>query len=141
MVLQPFFAEPGGKWLMAREKRPEGTEGSAYPFTMKGETFVPAAAPVVRRGEPAPLILIAFNFGDHVLDVTGRVLSPDGEELSAARFEDLERSAEVKQIDRFMSKLTLDALEPGEYRLEVTLTDEVTGQKASSWSRFEVEGP
>jgi len=68
VLLPPFFVEPPARWFMVREKPPEELESEwlVYPFTIDGEPFVPAEAPVHGRDEEIEpcLDLLDPSWGD-----------------------------------------------------------------------------
>jgi hypothetical protein len=59
-LLQPFFPEPFGRWMIVREVLSPGEPQAAYPFMMGEAPFVPAARPRIGRGG-AQVVVAGYN--------------------------------------------------------------------------------
>jgi hypothetical protein len=128
-LLPPFFLAQPGDWLMLREKTPEGgAESTVYPFTLKGEPFVPAALPRLERGKKSQLCLVAYQFGKGDLALTARVKTKDGQSHDSGRL-DLQERTETgfEGLEKILATFDPETLETGEYTLEVTLENTRTG--------------
>lgn len=132
-LLPPFFLE-SSDWLMLREPAPaapaaDGADGGdgadsarVYPFTVKGRAFVPAALPRLTRGQKSPFVLVAYGFAKTPLALEARVLDKTGLEKTAGQVELEERTATGSEgFDKLLARFDPQALEPGEYILEITL--------------------
>jgi len=137
-LLPPFFPEPGGKWLMAREAPREGTaQNVPYPFMQDQQPYIPASKPVLTPGQEAPLSLVAYNLGSGDIKAQAKVLSADGKEMGTGDLKLL--GSESGSPSRLKASFRPPALQPGEYRLQVTLQDP-SGATHSSSTAFSVGG-
>ncbi|HKH46632.1 MAG TPA: VWA domain-containing protein [Thermoanaerobaculia bacterium] len=137
-LLPPFFPEAPGKWLMAREAPREGqTQNVDYPFMQDKQPYIPASKPVLTPGQEAPLSLVAYNLGSGDIKAQAKVLSLDGKELGAGDLKLL--GSEAGSPSRLKASFRPPALQPGEYRLRVTLVDP-SGATHSSTTAFSVGG-
>jgi VWFA-related protein len=144
-VLPPFFPEASGRWLMVRgSPRADAPERVMdYPFAIAGESFIPAALPVVASGAEARFAVVAYNFGDSArpaaLRVSCAIVEPDGRsvpvELKSAKASVTERGGGQKQMFSFSTA----GLPRGRYALKVVVTDPATHASAESASSFDVE--
>jgi VWFA-related protein len=137
-LLPPFFPETPGRWLMAREAPREGTaQNVPYPFMQDQQPYVPASRPTLVSGQESPVSLVAYNLGAGDLKAQARVLSVDGKEMGTGDLKLLGREAGTP--DRLKATFRPPALQPGEYRLQVTLVD-ASGATHTSTTQFEVGG-
>ena len=141
VLLPPFFVEPAQRWFMVREKPPEEVdqEWIVYPFTIEGEPFVPAVAPVLREDEEIELCLIAYNLGVEDPTLTGRVLTPGGIEIAGGELT-LTDHIIVTQggVDKMIARFSPRGLGPGTYDLRFELLDPSWGQPALQQVSFTV---
>ena len=80
VLLPPFFPEPAGRWLMAREAKVR--EGEVpYPFISRKEPYVPASLPVLVPEQAVPLSLIGYGLGSGRLTAQAMVMTADGKEV------------------------------------------------------------
>ncbi|HYU36159.1 MAG TPA: VWA domain-containing protein [Thermoanaerobaculia bacterium] len=137
-LLPPFFPETPGKWLMAREAPREGQDQNVpYPFMQDQQPYIPASKPVLTPGQEASLSLVAYNLGAGAVKAQAKVLSPDGREVSGGELKLL--GSEGGSPARLKASFRPPALQPGDYRLQVTLVDP-SGATHSSWTAFTVAG-
>lgn len=137
-LLPPFFPESPGKWLMAREAPREGqAQNVPYPFMQDQQPYIPASKPVLTPGQEAPLSLVAYNLGSGDIKAQAKVLSLDGKEMGAGDLKLL--GSEAGSPARLKASFRPPALQPGEYRLQVTLLDP-SGATHSSSTEFVVGG-
>jgi VWFA-related protein len=137
-LLPPFFPEPGNKWLMAREAPREGTaQNVPYPFMQDQQPYIPASKPVLTPGQDAPLSLVAYNLGSGDVKAQAKVLSMDGKDMGAGDLKLL--GSESGSPSRLKASFRPPALQPGDYRLQVTLVDP-SGATHSSTTAFSVGG-
>ncbi|HUP61388.1 MAG TPA: VWA domain-containing protein [Thermoanaerobaculia bacterium] len=59
-VLQPFFFEEPGEWVMVKGGSNDRSK-APYPFVLNGESFIPAAKATLRRGEPRLFTVWVYN--------------------------------------------------------------------------------
>lgn len=139
-LLPPFFHDRPGRWLMVRESLAGGRQGTVvYPFTVKGEPYVPAARAELRVGEPAQLCLVAYNLGEAALEVEGSVLDASGRPAPAGQLVAVERSVTgISGLDKFVATLDPAGLAAGEYTLRVALVDPISGTRMDSAADFTV---
>jgi hypothetical protein len=100
---------------------------------MREEPYIPASRPVLGAGQGARLSLVAYNLGDGEVQAAGKVLGADGKEMQNVDLElvDRERGGAIHP-DRLTASFTAPQLSPGEYRLQITLTDEGGARQTSS---------
>jgi VWFA-related protein len=137
-LLPPFFPEAPNRWLMAREAPREGMATNVpYPFMQDQQPYVPASRPTLVSGQDFPVSLVAYNLGAGDLKAQAKVLSADGKEMGTGDLKLLGREAGTP--DRLKASFRPPALQPGEYRLQVTLVDP-SGATHTSSTQFEVGG-
>ena len=136
VLLPPFFPEPAGKWLIVREAAREGDgrcpirscrRAAVHPGLDAGADPGPGGPAVAGRLQPGP--------GD--LKAEAKVLSLDGKEMGAGDLKLL--GSESGSPSRLKASFRPPALQPGEYRLQVTLQDP-SGATHSSTTAFSVGG-
>ena len=129
MLLPPFFPEPSGKWLLLREA-PRGQAATAqataqqeipYPFMLGEEPYMPASKPVLVPGQEAKVALMVYNLGAGSVRVRAKVLGADGQEINGGQFKLLQHQPGLPA--RLTASYVPPSLRPGEYTLQVTLTD------------------
>ena len=59
-VLQPFFFEEPGEWVMVKGGSNDRSN-APYPFVLNGESFIPAARASLRKGEPRLFTVFVYN--------------------------------------------------------------------------------
>ncbi len=128
LLLQPFFPEPAGKWLMVRETVAKEDRQVAYPFMIGEEPFIPAALPVLSPGLESRLALVGYNLGAGDLKVESKILSLEGREIGPAEVKLVSRDsggpagpAGTTGPDRLLATFRPSQLAPGEYLLLVTV--------------------
>lgn len=136
-LLPAFFPEQPGRWVMVRETPKEGQPQAAYPFMLKEQPYIPASLPVLTPGQPVAMVLQGYNLGSGDLKADVKVLSADGKEVpgGAITLAGKEGASPVRVSATFQPP----ALQPGEYTLQVTLTDGA-GKAGTSTTRFAVGG-
>jgi VWFA-related protein len=143
VLLQPFFPEKPGRWLLIRETN-EVPKDVPYPFQIQQEPYIPAAAPELQPGQEARLSLIGYHLQPGVLKAEARILRGDGQELGQElgengeiQVKERQPGAAANEPDRLAATFRPPALQPGEYLLLVTLTD-AAGQAETSTTSFVV---
>jgi hypothetical protein len=128
VLLPPFFLEEGPRWVLVRGERVNnGQQTVVYPFTLKGEPYIPAARPALKRRDEAEICLVAYNLGEGDLEVSGRVLAVDGSEVDGGRLAFVERTATgISGLDKLLATFRPTDLGQGDYTLEVAVTDPST---------------
>ncbi len=143
-VLPFFFQDPAAPWAMVKTNpRPNASAGSLeYPFAIAGESFIPAALPVVAGGSTAQVAVVTYNFtpGSDPLQVAPEILGPDGKprmaDIQVVRRSDRERAGARTLLLSFKP----EGLEPGRYALRVKVSDR-TQKTAEASGEFEVRAP
>jgi len=143
-VLPFFFQDPSAHWAMVKTNpRPNSSAGSLeYPFAIAGESFIPAASPVVAGGSVTQVAVVTYNFtpGSDPLQVAPEILGPDGKprktEIQVVRRSDRERSGARTLLLSFKP----EGLEPGRYALRVKVSDRAQ-KTAEASGEFEVRAP
>jgi hypothetical protein len=123
---------------MAREAPREGqAQNVPYPFMQDQQPYVPASKPVLTPGQEFPLSLVAYNLGAGDVQAQAKVLSMDGKEMGTGDLKLL--GNEAGSPSRLKASFRPPALQPGDYRLQVTLVDP-SGARHSSSTAFMVGG-
>lgn len=127
-LLPPFFLEPPGSWFLVRETDAARNSGSTvYPFTVNGEPYIPAAAPLLAPHGHADLCLVAYNLGRGRIDLEAQVLGADGEPVPGGRLALRERTVTgIDGLDKLVATFEPAGLLAGSYTLEVAVTDPET---------------
>lgn len=147
VVLPPFFHDAAGpnSWIMVKANpRPNNlvTGQIEYPFAIQGDSFIPAARPVLEAGSPAQVAVMTFNLGaadkPEPLQLVTQVVGSDGKprkvDVQVVRRSDKERDG----ARAFLVSFKPDGLEPGPYLLKVRASDRVSRRTAEASSPFEV---
>jgi VWFA-related protein len=138
-LLPPLFIAEQDGWLMLREKsEDQGAASVVYPFTLKGEPYVPAAHPVLGGSERADLCLVGYNLGAE-LRVEGKVLGGSGEPLDGGRLSLVERTPTgLEGVDKLHATFDAGGLSAGDYVLQVAVEDKSSGRRETSSLAFTV---
>ena len=137
VLLQPFFPEAKGEWLVAREAPRAGRRELPMPFRMGDRPFLPSALPILGAGE-ARFALLGYNLaGEGDLQVRSQVLTADGRELQAGDLSLVSRASGESGADRLELSFRPPTLKPGEYLLRVTVTD-AAGKAGTATTPFVV---
>jgi VWFA-related protein len=140
VMLPPFFLEQPGRWVMVRERQDGNrADSTVYPFTIKGEPYVPAAKPAIERGRDASLCLVAYNLGDGSVDLEGEVLDAAGAPVPGGTLRLVERTPTgIDGYDKLLASFRVADLAAGEYTLKVSLTNPETGRSQANSIVFAV---
>jgi VWFA-related protein len=124
-VMLPPFVVDAGRWFLVREEAPQNYTGSVvYPFTVKGEPYIPAARAAVSADHEAQLCFVAYNLEPVDFNLDGQILGPDGAVVATASFNSFERTVTgIQGVDKFVARLETHGLSQGEYTLKVALSN------------------
>jgi VWFA-related protein len=140
-LLPPFFPEPAGRWLMTRENQEPGQPQKPYPFMQKDQPYIPASKPVLAAGQEAAVSLVAYNLGTGDLKADAKVMTLDGKEVGTGQIKVLAREGGgAAGPDRLAATFRPPSLQPGEYVLQVTVSNG-DGKTETSTTRFVVGAP
>jgi VWFA-related protein len=134
-LLPPLFMEAEQGWLMIREREGETqqTASVVYPFTVKGEPYVPTARPMLDAEKEVSLCLVGYNLGKGDLRLEGTVLAQDGKAMDGGRLALVERTATgISGFDKVLATFQPVGLRAGSYVLQVAVRDGNGLQEASS---------
>jgi len=140
VLLPPLFFEGRRHWVMVRE-RPKSGDGASvvYPFTVKGEPYVPSARPVLGGADKARLCLVGYDLGKGDLTLSGKVVAADGSPLAGGSLALVERTKSgVLGRDDLLATFEPTGLHPGSYVLRVALTNQANGHTEGSSLPFQV---
>lgn len=138
VLLPPFFPEPAGRWLMAREVKVQ-QDKVPYPFLSRREPYIPASRPVLLPDQATPLSLIGYRLGEGRLKAEAMVMTADGKEVGEGRIGLLSReSGGAEGPDRLAATFQPPELKPGEYLLLVTVTN-AQGTAETSVAPFAIQ--
>jgi len=109
--------------LMIRERQGKDQQATVvYPFTLKGEPYVPAARPVLRPDRSVSLCLVGYNLGGEDLKLEGQVTAADGTSLAGGRLSLVERTATgISGLDKMLATFQPTGLQAGNYILRVAV--------------------
>ena len=139
-LLPPLFPEPGGKWVFGRESEEEQVPGVPYPFMLGEQPYVPAARPVLGRGESA-MALVGYGLGGGSLTLSGQLFTHDGAPVDGARVELVGRDETgVPGFDRLIARFSPGQVPEGEYLLVVTVSDLASGTSHTASTEVVVGG-
>lgn len=136
-LLPPLFMTAQDGWMMVRERADEAGSSVVYPFTVKGEPYVPAARPVMAASGQASLCLVGYNLGS-ALAVDARVVGVDGVQAAGAaprggRVALVERTATgIQGLDKLIATFDPAGLSAGDYVLQVAVEDTTSGSRQHS---------
>ena len=136
----PLFHETPGKWLMVKATPRPGTPASGpYPFVSRGESFIPAAGPVLERSGEAALSVYVYNApADSDLEVQGEIRGKTGIRLGPAVISKVASSRDGGGPLSLLCSFRPEKLEKGGYTLWVGVKDRVTGVEGETLGFFEV---
>ncbi len=140
-ALAPLFHETPGKWLMVKAApRTAGPPPEPYPFVTQGESFIPAADPVLEPGAPTNLTLFVYNSGAQAeLDVRGEVRNKSGVRVSDADIIPVSAThSATAGPDKLLGRFRPGELAEGGYALWVRVRDRVSGARAETQGFFRV---
>lgn len=123
VLLPPFFPEPPNRWVLVREAQEPGEKEVPYPFMQRDQPYIPAARPVLGNQEVA-VSLVGYHLAAGEPSVQTKVVAADGKEVGPGVLKLGPReSGGAAGPDRFAATYRPPSLPPGEYVLQVTLTD------------------
>ncbi len=138
-LLPPLFAEAPGSWVLIRQRPTDGERTVVYPFTVKGEPYIPAARPTLREDQKAEVYLVGYNFGPGDLAIQGRVTDSGGREVPGGRLTLVERTATgISGLDKLVTTFQPSGLAAGGYVLNVEVSDPSTGARETNSLPFVV---
>jgi VWFA-related protein len=140
VLLPPLFIEGRRHWVMVRERAKAGDSASVvYPFTVKGEPYVPAARPVLGGTDKAQLCLVGYDLGKGDLTIEGKVVGADGSPSTGGSLALVERTKTgVPGRDELLATFEPTGLHPGAYVLRIALTNRANGHTEGSSLPFQV---
>ncbi len=117
-----------------RENREGPDQGTVvYPFTVRGEPFIPAAKPSVRQRGQIDVCLVAYNLGDSNLQLDAMVFDSDQQPIEGGAFDLLERTITGHfRSGQATGPVPARGLEAGEYTVQFSLNDPEFGPVHSS---------
>ena len=134
VILPPLFLEPQDRWVLVRENREGADQGTVvYPFTVKGEPFIPAANPRVDKSGQIDVCLVAYNLEDSSLELAAEVFDADQQPIEGGSFVLVERTITgISGQDKLLGRFRPEGLAAGEYTVQFSLDDPVHGSIQSS---------
>ena len=93
-----------------------------FPFRLDGKPFMPAARPVLRRGEAVSVALVTCALGDREPAATAVLMDGDGNVAARAKlvFQTRE-AADAAGVSRLSAELDGPSIGPGDYDLVISL--------------------
>ncbi|HEX6198892.1 MAG TPA: hypothetical protein VF150_01425, partial [Thermoanaerobaculia bacterium] len=137
-LAMPLFPEQPGKWLMVQEAA--GTEARSqrpFPFVLDGNSYLPAAKPVIAAGGAAQFIVMGYNLGDEAVPLETTFLTADGAPVEGPKISFVTRGPGASpDATQLVLQLEPNGLPAGEYRLVTSLQ----GQERTTSIPFVVSG-
>ncbi len=118
VLLPPFFIEPDDRWLVGRGQREDAS--TRYPLMASDKPLVPATHPRLVVGEEIPVMLVGHEL-PLTLEAEGHLIGANGRVRERIDIQVERRIADRGDGERLMATLTAHDVEPGEYRLIVTV--------------------
>lgn len=113
----PLFPDIQTDWLLVRESS-EGDEAIEYPFTARGNPFIPFARPVV--GGSAAVGFVCFGLTGDAQEIDATVRTLEGEEIDGPSIRVIESNpGEGPHMKRILAEFIAEGLTPGDYVLSV----------------------
>jgi VWFA-related protein len=143
VLLQPFFPEAPGRWVMVKEApRSKQQESPPYPFVIQERAYIPASLPIVPAGQEVAMALVGYHLPAGAFQGRARLLAADGKDLGDGELKIGRReSPDAEGQERLMATFRPPRdFEPGEYQLIVVLTDAQGGAHQTA-ARFVVPPP
>jgi len=136
----PLFHETAGKWVMIKAPTKAGSPAAGpYPFVSRGDSFVPAADPVLDRAGETALSLFLYNAPAGAdFDVRGEIRGKTGVRLGPAMISKVSSSREGGGALNLLCSFRPEKLEKGSYTLWVGVKDRATGSEGETLGFFEV---
>jgi VWFA-related protein len=141
-VLSPLFHETPGKWVMVKAiPRPAAPPPGPYPFVSQGESFIPAAEPVLDPSRDTKVSVFVYNapaVGD--LDVRGEIRGKSGVRLGPAVLTEVasSRNGTAGPLN-LLCTFRPEKLEKGGYTLWVGVRDRISGAEGETLGFFRVQ--
>ncbi len=141
-VLTPLFHEAAGNWVMVKAiPRPAAPPPGPYPFVSQGESFIPAADPVLDPSEDAKVSVFVYNVpaGDD-LEVQGEIRGKTGARIGPALLTQVatSRNGPAGPLNLLCS-FRPGNLERGGYTLWVGVKDRASGAKGETLGFFRMQ--
>lgn len=138
-LLPPFFPDPRGKWLLAREPSLAGATDRPFPFMHGDEPFLPAARPIVDADRESRILLLAYDLPQGALEVSAEILDRSGRVQPPPEVALLERdSSPPSGKDVLLVRFNPDGLAAGAYTLRVRLGPQGKSETPVGTVAFEV---
>jgi len=140
VLLPPLFLESQERWVLVRENREGPDQGTVvYPFTVRGEPFIPAAKPSVRQRGQIDVCLVGYNLGDSSMEFDTMVFDSDHQRIEGGAFDLVERTITgIAGQDKLLGRFRPEGLDAGEYTVQFFLNDPELGAVESSSVPFTV---
>lgn len=126
-VSPPLFIEPPGQWLEVWEDRIDADD--RYPLETRQGKIVPTVRPILLAQRRTSVLLVLHGLGD---ELEARATLHGGDRQPVPIELRLEKRFETRlaEVDRVAVALLPGDVEPGEYLLEVVVTDAESGSVA-----------
>ncbi len=135
VLYPPLWLGPVNQGLLAREG------DAAIPFGVGARKFLPVPKPTARPNERNQILVIAANPNPSLVNLSHRILAESGEDVAGRNRLRVRRGSERRDDWLFSATLQLDVkgLPPGEYRLEIVLSQSDPSVERTSVLPFTVE--
>lgn len=128
----PLFPDIQSEWLLVREAGADDQErGLEYPFTARGNDFIPSARPVVVGSAPVGFVCYGLKGDTPHIEVT--ILNSAGEPMKGASIRLIEHYAgEHPEMERILAEFNPGDLAAGDYVLTVEVRGADGGEPATA---------
>ncbi len=141
-VLAPLFHETPGKWVMLKAvPRPSAPPPGPYPFVSQGESFIPAAEPLLDPSGEATVSVFVYNApAADELEVTGEIRGKAGARVAEAKLTTVATSRNGKSGPlNLLCTFRPGRLEKGGYTLWVGVRDRASGAEGETLGFFRMQ--
>lgn len=133
----PLFPDIQTQWLLAREEKDRYE--MEYPFTARGNPYIPFARPQLAGN--APVGLICFGLEGDALEIKAKVTTLDDRPVDGPSLRVIEATVgDDPQIKRILGEFVAGGLAPGEYRLKIEVSATEGEQSAAGEIQFAMSG-
>ena len=143
MLSPPMLVEDPAPWLILRAAS-RASAGTASPFVVGDAGFTPRPAGRLRLGQPASVLLMAYDAGRQYdpgasFEIKPALLDAAGVTVAAGRFVLVKAVAGDDGFRRFLLQMTPADIPPGPYTLRVRLRDPASGRLSEAFRAVHVD--
>jgi VWFA-related protein len=135
-VLPPMFVEEPGRWLMVKGGSHDETN-AGYPFEINGESFIPSASVLMKKGEPREFAVFVYNATPE--EVAWEATLRDGMGLPRPANASLLRQSQHEDVTKMMFRYAADDAPAGASSLGFTVRKKGSSDARQASVRLSVQ--